>query len=124
MEQLKKVYEAKPSDSKLYLLFCVMGDKDLNSIQRFLPKNGEYLFTQADSPRAMKCEVLQERMSQMGFNGECIECVKAGVEKILSIATKNDIVYIGGSSYVVAEALEPLFNRFGMKKDENSGKNR
>lgn len=112
MEQLKRVYrEAIASadrgvNPRLYMIFGVMADKDLATISEYLPREAYYYFTQADSPRAMDAALLCDRLSSEGFLGEVKKSIGEAVKKCLSQTGENDIVYIGGSSYVVAEALK------------------
>ena len=110
MEQLKRVYqvavEGTGDTPKLYMVFGVMGDKDLESISDYLPREAYYFYTAADSPRAMDPAKLSEWMSGHDFRGEVISGVEASVKSCLSQASERDIVYVGGSSYVVAEALK------------------
>ena len=110
MEQLKRVYqvavEGTGDTPKLYMVFGVMGDKDLESISDYLPHEAYYFYTAADSPRAMDPAKLSEWMSGHDFRGEVISGVEAAVKSCLSQASERDIVYVGGSSYVVAEALK------------------
>ena len=110
MEQLKRVYqvavEGTGDTPKLYMVFGVMGDKDLESISDYLPHEAYYFYTAADSPRAMDPAKLSEWMSGHDFRGEVISGVESAVKSCLSQASERDIVYVGGSSYVVAEALK------------------
>ncbi len=111
MEQLCKVYSDALSKSvgekpKLYVVFGVMADKDLDTISGYLPPEAYYFYTAADSPRAMAPHMLSEWMASRNFSGEVILGVVDAVRRCLSQASDNDVVYIGGSSYVVAEALK------------------
>ena len=117
MEQLKRVFQEALSvmgnnlsgngaSPRLFLVFGVMGDKDLESISDYLPREAYYFYTAADSPRAMNPDKLSQWMSGHDFRGEVISGVEAAVKSCLSQASERDIVYVGGSSYVVAEALK------------------
>ena len=111
MEQLCRVYSEALSKSvgekpKLYVVFGVMADKDLDTISGYLPREAYYFYTAADSPRAMAPCKLSEWMGSRNFSGEEIPGVVDAVRRCLSQASDNDVVYIGGSSYVVAEALK------------------
>ena len=111
MEQLCRVYSEALSKSvgekpKLYVVFGVMADKDLETISGYLPREAYYFYTAADSPRAMAPCKLSEWMGSRNFSGEEIPGVVDAVRRCLSQASDNDVVYIGGSSYVVAEALK------------------
>lgn len=116
MEQLKRVYREAIASAdggekpRLYMIFGVMADKDLATISEYLPREAYYYFTQADSPRAMDANLLCDRLSSEGFVGEVKKSIGEAVKKCLSQTGENDIVYIGGSSYVVAEALKFFLN--------------
>lgn len=104
MEQLGVLYaQKKKGGGKLYMVFGVMRDKDLDSIADFLPKDGYYYFTQADSPRAMDGNILKESMEKKGFKGCVVRGVKDALMSCLEVAKGEDVVYVGGSSYVVSE---------------------
>lgn len=114
--------------SRLFMVFGVVADKDLHSIQPFLPggerSSGDaaasrgalsgdaqpapyYLFVNAAGPRALPAAELAERMTAMGFEGETAGSVQAGLERALQLAHPEDFIFIGGSTFVVAEVLEP-----------------
>lgn len=97
---------AKLGGGKLIMLFGIMRDKDLEAEKEHLPQNALYIFVNASSPRALPANELKAKMLSMGFNGECAGSIKDGVAKAKQIAAKEDFIFIGGSSYVVAEALE------------------
>jgi dihydrofolate synthase/folylpolyglutamate synthase len=99
MKQLKEQdYE------RLYFVLGIVGDKDLDSIIPLLPEDARYFFTQASIPRAMDAEILAERCMKAGLNGEIVATVDEAVQKALGKASANDLIFIGGSTYVVAEA--------------------
>ena len=117
MEQLKRVFQEALSvmrdnlsgngaSPRLFLVFGVMGDKDLESISDYLPREAYYFYTAADSPRAMNPDKLSQWMSDHGFKGEVTRDVVSAVQDCLAQASENDVIYIGGSSYVVAEAIK------------------
>lgn len=87
-------------------LFCVIGmvnDKDLTHILPLFPKNAYYYFCQAQIPRALSARQLQQQAAKYGLNGEVIESVKEAVAEARKKATAQDLVFIGGSTFVVAE---------------------
>jgi dihydrofolate synthase/folylpolyglutamate synthase len=95
--------------SKLYMIFGVVADKDLSSIINYLPKeNTCYLYVNAKGDRALKAELLQQKMAENGFDG----IVYSGGEidktlgHVLEISSDKDMIFIGGSTFVVAEALK------------------
>lgn len=100
-EQLSKVECNK--------LYCVMGfceDKDIKSILALMPKKAHYIFTRADSRRAATTETLAALATELELDFECCDSVKAAVEVAKGKMGANDALFIGGSTFVVAEVLE------------------
>ncbi len=90
-------------------LFCVLGfceDKDIAQILKLMPKDAHYIFTRAASRRAASLEQLAEAATECGLDFECAESVQRAVEMAKSQINSDDMLYIGGSTFVVAEALE------------------
>ena len=89
-------------------LYCVMGfvrDKDLAHILPLLPRDAHYIFTQARSERALPADELTAKAAIYGLQGEAVGDVKAAVARARELAAAEDMIFIGGSTYVVAEAL-------------------
>jgi dihydrofolate synthase/folylpolyglutamate synthase len=89
-------------------LICVVGfsaDKDLNAILAVLPREAYYIFTQAESHRAALAEDVKQRAVAVGLNGEVIANVKEALAKARAMASSEDVIFVGGSNYVVAEIL-------------------
>ncbi len=91
---------------QLHFVFGMVNDKDTGGVMAQLPKNAHYYFCKANIPRALEVNTLAERASAFGLNGECFGSVKQALNAALKTANKNDLVFIGGSTFVVAEALE------------------
>ena len=90
-------------------LYCVMGfceDKDIKSILALMPKKAHYIFTRADSRRAATTETLAALATEFELDFECCDSVKAAVEVAKGKMGANDALFIGGSTFVVAEVLE------------------
>jgi dihydrofolate synthase/folylpolyglutamate synthase len=93
----------------LIIVYGIMADKDLDAIIPLMPKTARYIFTAPDTPRALPAEELMARVCHTeALKAECISKVQDAVKKALEIATPDTIIYIGGSTFVVSEAL-PLF---------------
>ncbi len=92
----------------LYMVLGFVADKDLDAIIPLLPRDARYIFTQAGVGRAMQAEELRRRFATHGIDGETIAPVAEAVSRVLSLASPDDMVYIGGSNFTVAEAI-PLF---------------
>ena len=89
----------------LIIVYGIMADKDLDAIIPLMPRSATYIFTSPSTPRALPAEDIFARWSGNAF---VIPSVADAVKKALEIATKDSIIYIGGSTFVVSEAL-PLF---------------
>ena len=89
-------------------LFCVIGvvqDKDLSQMLPLLPKDAHYIFTQASVARALEAGRLEAEAAKYGLHGESVPGVAAAVTRAQQLAGQNDMIFIGGSTFVVAEAL-------------------
>jgi len=91
--------------NKLHFVLGMVSDKDLKSVLKLLPKDAVYYFTQASVPRARKAEELAKMANESGLHGESFDTVKKAVASAINEAEKGDVVFIGGSSYVVADYL-------------------
>jgi len=90
---------------KLHIVFGVVSDKDINGMLELLPKYAIYYFCNANIPRAMNAELLADKARKIGLTGEVWPSVIEAKEAALSAAEKNDLIFIGGSAFVVAEAI-------------------
>lgn len=97
---------SKQRYNQLYMIFGMVDDKDIYSILPLLPKDANYFFTAAKTKRAISAEKLTEIGKREGLQGKMYESVKNAIENVLQIAQKNDLIFIGGSNYIVGEALE------------------
>ncbi len=89
----------------LIIVYGIMADKDLEAIIPLMPRSATYIFTTPDTPRALPA---QEIANNFGAPATVIDNVQDAVRKALELATPETILYIGGSTFVVSEAL-PLF---------------
>ena len=90
----------------MYIVFGVVEDKDVDSIMALLPKRASYFFTKASSKRALSERVLQMMGQQLGLSGNVYPSVAEAYAAAKIIAKEGDFVFIGGSSYVVADFLK------------------
>lgn len=101
-------------DRPLIIVYGIMADKDLDAIIPLMPRNATYIFTSPATPRALPAQDILDRFLSSRpskASGEIpivIPSVADAVKKALEIATKDSVIYIGGSTFVVSEAL-PLF---------------
>lgn len=90
---------------KLYMVIGFSADKDVAGILSYLPSDAYYIFTQAGSPRAMDAGRLASEASLHGFEGETVPGVAAALERARELASPADMIFIGGSNFVVAEIV-------------------
>ncbi len=91
--------------ANLHLVVGFVADKDLKSIFEILPSSANYYFVAADVPRALPADRLQKFAQEYGLRGAAYSSVEKGFAAAVDGAGKEDLVYIGGSSFVVAEVL-------------------
>ena len=90
---------------KLHLVFGVVNDKDLAAVLPLLPENAEYYFCRPNVPRGMDAESLREKALDSGLSGGAYNSVSEAYEAALGKAGKTDVIYIGGSTFTVAEII-------------------
>ena len=78
-------------------------DKDASIILNLLPKSANYYFVQPDIPRALPVGDLLKAANQSGLNGQGYDSVMDGVRAAQICAKSDDLIFIGGSTFVVAE---------------------
>jgi len=101
MAQLQRL-----SCRQLHVVFGVVADKDVDSIVALLPTNAAYYFTQAAIPRAMSADVLAQKCCAMGLIGSSFSTVAHALQAAKKNAAVNDVIFVGGSTFVVADALK------------------
>lgn len=107
MQEVLKQIKREKFD-KLHMVLGFMADKDVETMLNILPKSANFYFTQAGNSRSMKVETLQKLAAKIGYSGERYDHVGEALEAARSQAGENDLVYVGGSMYVLAELLKTL----------------
>lgn len=100
MEQLKN-----EAFNSLHIVFGVVSDKDLTTIVDLLPENAIYYFCKPDIPRGLNADVLKAQLGKYNRKGKSYKSVNEAYKSASSAAKKNDFVFIGGSTFVVAEII-------------------
>lgn len=90
---------------QLHFVIGMVSDKNIEGALGLLPKDAAYYFCQANIPRAMEPETLQEKALQFGLKGEVYSSVSKAYQAARLYAEKNDVIFIGGSVFVVGEVL-------------------
>jgi dihydrofolate synthase/folylpolyglutamate synthase len=100
MEQLKK-----EKYHQLHIVLGVVNDKKLEDILILLPKNAQYYFCKPNIPRGLEANVLEEKALPFGLKGAIYNSVSEAYENSRKNAVTEDFIYVGGSTFVVAEIL-------------------
>ena len=90
---------------ELRIVFGMVSDKDVNSVLELMPQNAKYYFCQASVKRAMPHQQLKRLAKQHNLQGYSYKTVENAYKKALSQSNPNDCIFIGGSTYVVADFL-------------------
>ncbi|MDR0798607.1 MAG: bifunctional folylpolyglutamate synthase/dihydrofolate synthase [Dysgonamonadaceae bacterium] len=93
---------------RLHIVFGMVNDKDISSVLALLPKEARYYFTNASIPRALKADSLAEQARKFGLQGEIFPTVEAAFSSAKQNASEKDFIFVGGSTFVVAEALNEI----------------
>jgi dihydrofolate synthase/folylpolyglutamate synthase len=102
-EVLKNI-ESTPHEN-LHIVMGVVNDKDISKILVMLPKHANYYFCKPDIPRGLDAGLLQQKAEIFGLHGEIYVSANAALKSAQSRADKNDLVFVGGSTFVVAEIV-------------------
>lgn len=89
----------------LHIVFGVSADKDLRAILNLLPVSARYYFCKPDVPRGRDALSLREEAMKSGFSGEAYPSVAAALAAAKMVASEEDVVFVGGSFFVVAEVI-------------------
>jgi dihydrofolate synthase/folylpolyglutamate synthase len=100
VKQIKQV-----SYKQLYFVYGVVNDKDLSKILTILPKDAYYYFCKPNIMRGLDAEILQAQAGLHGLSGEVITDVSMAYQTALARAHENDMIFVGGSTFVVAEIV-------------------
>ncbi|AIJ38292.1 Folylpolyglutamate synthase [Flavobacterium psychrophilum] len=89
-------------------LFFVLGfvnDKDLDDVLPLFPKKAKYFFSKPNIFRGLDAKILQEKATNFGLTGNIYSSITEAYKEALKLSSQNDFIYIGGSTFVVAEIL-------------------
>lgn len=90
---------------KLHIVIGMVNDKDVSGVLSLLPSYAEYYFCKADSPRGLDAGTLAEIAFSAGLRGSVYESVRQAYNSALNNAHPDDVVFVGGSNFVVAEII-------------------
>lgn len=90
---------------KMRIVFGMVDDKDVNTVVGMLPKSAIYYFTKASTKRAISETDIMKLGVESGLEGRCFKDVPAAYNQALEDSSENDFIFVGGSSYIVADLL-------------------
>ncbi len=105
LRQVMKQLEAAEK-RELRIVIGFAKDKDIEAMLELLPRNAKYYFTQARGERALASASLKEIAESKGIKGEAFDSVVSAIDRAMQQSQEGDLLFIGGSNFIVAEALE------------------
>lgn len=91
--------------NKLFMVIGMVNDKDFSSVIPLMPQRAHYIFTQPSVHRALPAEDLAAKFHHEGFKGEVVADVHEAYRRAIELASADDMIFIGGSTFVVADLL-------------------
>ena len=95
----------KESFKSLHIVLGMVSDKNIDDILTLFPINATYYFCKPDIPRGLSSEILKKSALKLNLKGDTFSSVNQAFEMALNVASKEDVIYIGGSTFVIAEVL-------------------
>ena len=106
IQQVTDQLQATAQNNQVHFVFGAVQDKDISEILKLLPLTYRYYFCQAQIPRALPVDELMKLADEAGLSGEAFATVAGAVNAAKNNARQKDIVFVGGSTFVVAEIEE------------------
>lgn len=110
MSQLRRLMKSRP-EGKLRIVIGFVADKAIDKILKLMPVDAVYYITNAQIPRALPAEQLKERFIEAGLDGITYPDVRSAFDTALKESTPQDIIFIGGSTFIVADLLSSISSR-------------
>ena len=88
----------------------MVDDKDIDTVMDMLPTNATYYYTQAQSKRAIPADIIEQKGKAHHFQGTAFPHVIDAYRAAISNANEEDFIFVGGSSYVVADLFATYDN--------------
>lgn len=95
----------KEKFENLHFVFGVVDDKDLEKILPLFPKDAQYYFCKPNIPRGLDAEILAEKAEDFQLEGKVYNSVSKAYEEALENALDEDLIFVGGSTFTVAEII-------------------
>lgn len=99
---------SKNEEARMRIVFGMVDDKDIDTVLSLLPRNAIYYFCQASTHRAIPAQTVKEKAERHGIVGEAFMTVGKAYETALAQSKDCDFIFVGGSSYVVADFLTSM----------------
>ena len=96
---------ANENFSKLHMVIGMVNDKNVDTIVELFPKNATYYFCKPNIPRGLDVTILKKRFTKKGYKGKVYQSVNEALEFAKKQAKNDDLIYVGGSTFVVAEII-------------------
>jgi dihydrofolate synthase/folylpolyglutamate synthase len=90
---------------KLHIVIGMVKDKDIAAVLALLPREASYYFCQPALERALPASLLKEKGEALGLNGQAFDTVASALASAKGKASKADLIFVGGSTFIVAEVL-------------------
>ncbi|MEL6304664.1 MAG: cyanophycin synthetase, partial [Bacteroidota bacterium] len=100
LKQLKK-----ENFKTLHLVLGFVNDKDVETLLHLFPKKAQYYFVSPNVPRGLESESLKKIGKGIGLKGKAFESVNKGLKAAKKASEKEDVIFIGGSTFTVAEVV-------------------
>ena len=97
--------------NKLHIVMGMVNDKDSKGVMQLLPTQATYYFTEAAVKRALPAEEFAKQARSFDLNGDVFFSVKEATLAALKNSNKDDLIFVGGSSFIVADLLSFWYNR-------------
>jgi len=102
--QIINMLDALPY-TKVHFVMGMVNDKDSSKILSVLPKNNKYYFAKANIPRGLDAQELKSRADKHGLKGKAYSSVRKALAAAKISAKENELIFVGGSIFVVAEVI-------------------
>ena len=93
------------NEENIHFVLGFVKEKSFENILTLFPKTSTYYFCQAKVPRALDVDILKNTARKFGLDGDSYSSVNSAFEAAKKVADSNEAIYVGGSTFVVAEVL-------------------
>lgn len=94
------------SNGNVRVVLGMVDDKDIASVLPLFPTNAKYYFCKADIPRGLDASILKEKANAFDLTGSTYASVKEALDNAINDSTPNDLIFVGGSTFTVAEIID------------------